>query len=106
MLKDLRVGHKFREAKRMTSGLYGVPYNATSYVLQNKIFLILTLLPKAHGDVLLSKLRQEREFSRILRSVEMSYWPVVELERARNASLFTRDFNWFLEHFGFTFPGK
>jgi len=107
MLKGLRVGHKFKEAKRMaTSGLYGIPYNSTGYVLQNKIFLILTLLPKAAGDVLLSKLRQEREFSRVLRSVEQTYWPVVELERARNASLFTRDFGWFLRHFGFTFPVK
>lgn len=106
MLKGLRVGHLFKEAKKMTSGLYGIPYNASSYVLLNKIFLILTLLPKTHADILLSKLRQEREYLRVMRSLQMTYWPVVEIERARNVRLFTRDFNWFLDHFGLTFPGK
>lgn len=106
MLKGLRIGHKFKEAKPATSGLYGIPYNSTSYVLQNKIFLILTILPKWAQQALLDKLRHERDYARVYRLVESTYWPLVEIERARNASLFTRRFDWFLERFGLSFPGK
>src|SRR6185436_980615 len=105
MLKELRIGHKFKEAKPATSGLHGIPYNSTAYVLQNKIFLIMTILPKWAADALLDKLRHEREYARIYRVVE-SNWPLLEIERARNASLFTRKFEWFLERFALTFPGK
>jgi glycosyltransferase involved in cell wall biosynthesis len=104
MLKGLRIGHKFKEPKTnqlMRANLY----NATEFVVRNKLFLIHTILPESHQTALLKQLRTVREFTRARKMIEAD-WPHVELERARNRQLFKRDFSWFLDRFQLPFPQR
>lgn len=104
MLKGLRIGHKFKEARKNQIMLPAL-YNATDYVIRNKMFLIQTILPKSHAEILLRHLRFTREFTNARKAVEAD-WHRVEIERARNQVLFKRDFSWFLSRFGFSFPSR
>lgn len=102
MLKGVRIGHKFRQARKLTV-LMPNTYNSTAFVIRNKMFLIQTLLPPDMAEILLSKLRHDREYAEAKRMMNYA-WADVEIERERNRRLFTRDFPSFLKHFQLSFP--
>lgn len=111
MLKGVKIGHKFKPDPIAKRGKYGqasaspAPYNATHHVTRNKLFLILTCLPQYSANILIAHLRQRPDFSTAYKTL-MADWRVVEIERAYNQRLFTRDFNWLVSTFGLNMPVK
>ena|SRR3990167_315731 len=112
MLKQLRIGHVFRDAVsyRVRSGFrsYGgdqpTPAKSTFHVVRNKLFLILTLLPDHHASVLAQKLKmRHREYNSAVRAMEQE-WRIIECERAANFTRQKVGFESFLQQFNIPFP--
>lgn len=99
LLKQFKVGHKFRLKHERVQ--FPIP---AEHRLRNKIFAILTLLPRDLADKLMPKLRRaEPSCSRILKLME-SEWATIEVEREFNRQLFVRDFNWLACRFSLPMP--
>ena len=97
LLKSVRIGHKFRTIKR-------VPFPIRSEeVLYNKLFTLHTCLPQDVVDRFLKKFQRGGHFQSALRML-YDDWHLVETERARNRTIFTRNFLEFCQHFGFQIP--
>jgi glycosyltransferase involved in cell wall biosynthesis len=98
-IKGVQFGHIFRLPKER------LPYRIDMQDrIYNKLFSIMTLTNPPLTETLLRGCRSYQGFNQALRLIEAN-WQAVEIERARNARLFTRDFQWVGAKFGLTIPG-
>lgn len=96
LMRDVIIGHIYQAQGKQS---FNVPYGHTLF---NKMFLMHTLLPDALRDDLLSKMCLTfggGEFFTAKKMIE-EFWPLIEVERARNQAMFVRDFNWLRAKFG------
>ena len=97
--KGVRIGHKFRIERER------VPFLIPREDLQrNKVFAIRTLLPEALAEHLITALRRGSGFGLNYQKFVRNEWPEVEVEKAYNRTIFTRDFNWMAERFKLALP--
>lgn len=96
--KGVRIGHRFRLDKEKSPFL--VPRED---LLFNKLFAIYTLLPPKLADVLVAALRKNSGFGLSRRNADAN-WSVIEVERAYNRTIFTRDFLWLADKFKLNIP--
>lgn len=95
LMRNVIIGHVYQAQGKQP---FKVPYGHTLF---NKLFLIHTLLPDDLRDDLLGKMCLAfggGEFFTAKKFIEES-WPLIEVERARNRAMFTRDFNWLRQKF-------
>jgi GT2 family glycosyltransferase len=98
-LKNVRVGHKFREGG--VSGSFVMPW----HIIWNKLFIAWTCLPTEYAQRIQNKLRRERQFNIALKTLH-SDWHLVETQRAYNSTIFTRNFETYLSQFSLSFPDR
>jgi glycosyltransferase involved in cell wall biosynthesis len=103
MLPEVVIGHRFWGENERQG--FTVP---KGYPLYNKAFCCHTLLPPELAETLVARMGHiydRTEYTRALDLVKEN-WYLIEYERRRNASIFTRDFNWYAERFGIPLPGN
>jgi glycosyltransferase involved in cell wall biosynthesis len=94
LLPRVEIGHVFPTISRK------IP---TRTVLRNRLFSIRTILPAEMAEALIGQLPNSADF-RLADKLLRADWYLVESERHRNRMLFTRDFNWFCDKFGLSYP--
>lgn len=94
-LKNVRIGHKFKTGK-LSKILPSDP-------IRNKLFIMHTCLPPHLALRLQKKMHRGGDLMTALRRLHDD-WHIVEAERAYNATIFTREFEWYLQRFGLSFP--
>lgn len=97
LMSHVRIGHVYRTSKRLPFILYEWEK------FYNKIFAICTLLPYAMATKLVRLLPAGPNKNKAVQLINTN-WNIVEVERSRNAHIFVRDFSWFLERWGLSFP--
>ncbi len=96
--KGVRIGHRFRADNER------IPFSMPREdILHNKIFSIQTLLPPKLAVVLLNALRRVSGCGTANRNAERD-WAEIEVERAYNRTIFTRDFYWLATKFKLGLP--
>lgn len=98
IIKDVRVGHKFRSKGEKPPFSIQLPH-----VIYNKLFTILTCIPEPHAEALISKFKHDTDFKTAWAMIRQD-WHLVAQEQLRNSHLFTRDFDWFLGRFSLSCP--
>lgn len=93
MMKEFVIGHKFRTAKERPQ--YSIKRHELIY---NKIFLILTCLPKQYQERLIGRFKQDGDF-RMAMSLIRNDAHLIEVEREHNRQIFTVSFDDFLKKF-------
>lgn len=96
--RGVQIGHRFRLDKERIP--FPVPRED---LLHNKLFALRTLLPPKLADVLLNALRRNTGVGSANRSAARD-WAEIEVERAYNRTIFTRDFYWLAERFKLALP--
>lgn len=100
-MANVKIGHRF--SKKGDKQPFLVDPGVTLY---NKLFAILTLTPPALQDKLIDALKRTShgaEFDIAQRMIKENAG-IVACERARNRSLFVRDFYWLSQKFGLSLP--
>lgn len=95
LIKQVRIAHKFKLGK--------LNKIAPSDPIRNKLFVMHTCLPPHLALRLQKKMHRGGDLMTALRRLHDERH-VVETERAYNATIFTRDFSWYLQRFGLSFP--
>lgn len=96
-LKNVRIAHKFKSGK--------LSKIAPSDPIRNKLFVMHTCLPPHLALRLQKKMHRGGDLTTALRRLHDD-WHIVETERAYNATIFTRDFQWYLSRFNLSFPNE
>lgn len=96
LMRNVIIGHKFLTAAERQP--YTLP---PGHALFNKLFLAHTLFPDDLRDYLLEKMQLLYGGGAhvIAKKMIAENWHLVEVERARNKAMFTRDFNWLVDKF-------
>lgn len=98
MMKTVQIAHKFR--------LKGtkLPFSLkVDQIIYNQLFVAYTCLPEPYADALMKKFPREMNFSLAYQKLREN-WGLMLCERAYNQRIFTRSFDWLLDHFGLTCP--
>jgi len=102
LAKSVRIGHKFLIDKKEVQ-TFGVP---PGHVIWNKLFAMHTLLPpdiaSRLSDILLAG-KDTRDIEVAKRMYKDDYH-LIAMEKARNATMFTRDLLWYCDKFGIPLP--
>jgi len=97
MMKPVRIGHRWRSGKILPFRL------SPADILYNKLFGILTILPKEYQSRILPKFKRDGAFNIAMRIIKED-WHLIEQERVLNRRLFVREFQWILDRFQLPFP--
>lgn len=96
--KGVRIGHRFRLEKER------IPFTTPREdLLHNKIFALHTLLPLKLTETLLLALRRNTGVGSANRGAVRD-WAEIEVERAYNRTIFTRDFYFLADRFKLQLP--
>jgi hypothetical protein len=92
LLHGLKTWHRFRDGEKM-------PFRLEYWnVIYNKLFLIHTIFPDDMAERMISRLPKGFDLTKATETIRRD-WGLVEAERGRNKSLFTRDVVWLLNKF-------
>ena len=97
MMKSVKIGHQFRKI--------GLQLGEAWHQLYNKLFAIRTILSPPHSTILESKIQKDGLFSVARREIFRD-WHLVAVEQDFNRSIFTKEFPWYINKFGISFPEK
>lgn len=93
--KGVRIGHQFKDS---------TPYKTANWqIWYNRMAIAHTCLPEKQAWKLISLMPNSRELTEAKQHIE-SDWNIILSERAYYQSIFVRDFDWFLNWFGLSFP--
>lgn len=92
LLHGLKTWHRFRDGEKLPFRLE--PWNIT----YNKLFIIYTMFPDDMAEHMISRMPKGFDLNKATETIRRD-WGLVEAEKARNKTLFTRDVHWLLNKF-------
>ena len=92
LLHGLKTWHRFRDGEKM-------PFRLETWApVYNKLFTIFTIFPDDMAERMISRLPKGYDLTKATETIRHD-WGLVEAERERNKSLFTRDVKWLQDKF-------
>jgi len=92
LLHGLKTWHRFRDGEKM-------PFRLETWnIIYNKLFIIYTIFPDDMAAHMISRFPKGFDFNKATETIRRD-WGLVEAEKARNKTLFTRDVQWMLNKF-------